>query len=180
MNFRYLLYFIFILFATACSKETTELPPATQTGANTFGCKVDGVFWVPSGFGIIPTAPILEARMLPDNSLIITARNFSKSPTETEFEIRVKNVTSTGDYLLNTNTSHPNTGVSYAYYVHRRFNPLNEWITSSLYTGKVTITKVETGANAFVSGTFEFNAISIYNGTSVAQITEGRFDVKLP
>ena len=163
----------------SCVKEITELPPATQTGANTFGCKVDGAFWVPSGFGIIPTASKLEARMLPDNTLIINARNFSKSPTETEFEIQIRNVTAPGEYLLNRNTGYPPTGVNYAYYVRRKFNPLNEWITNTRNTGKVIITKAESGSNEIVSGTFEFNAISIYDSINVVHITEGRFDVRL-
>ena len=96
------------------------------------------------------------------------------------FEIRVKNVTTTGDYLLNTNTTHPGLDASYAFYVRRRFNPTDEWITSAQYTGKVTITKIETGTNAIASGLFEFDAIGIINSGHVIHITEGRFDVKLP
>ncbi|MBK8748949.1 MAG: hypothetical protein IPM04_14255 [Saprospiraceae bacterium] len=42
--------FALFLFV-ACKKEVEELPPATQTGANTFGAKVDGQFWVAKGFG---------------------------------------------------------------------------------------------------------------------------------
>ena len=180
MRFIFFQTLIIFLLLCSCSKEVKELPPASQSGANTFGCKVDGAYWVPSGFGIIPTAPKLEARMLPDYTLIINARNFSRSPTETEFEIRVKNVTTTGDYLLNTNTTHPGLDASYAFYVRRRFNPTDEWITNAQYTGKVTITKIETGTNAIASGLFEFDAIGIINPGHVIHITEGRFDVKLP
>lgn len=161
----------------SCKKETSELPPATQIGANTFGCRVDGEFWVPSGFGIVPTAPILEARFVADD-LYINARNFSTSPTETEFEIFIKGVTATGDYLLNTTTGYPGGSVSYGYYVHRRFTPDNEWITSAQYTGTVTITKIDT-ITRFVSGTFGFNAINLYNTSQLLAVTEGRFDVRL-
>lgn len=37
----------FILMAPACSKDddSNTLPPATQTGANTFGCKINGVVY---------------------------------------------------------------------------------------------------------------------------------------
>ena len=169
-----------VVLLSSCTKEVTELPPATQTGANTFGCKVDGSFWVPSGFSIFPTAPILEARMLPDRTLIINARNFSKSPTETEFEMVIKNVLAPGDYFLNTNVIYPGLSASYAYYVRRKFNPLNEWITTAQVTGRVTITKIETGASAFASGIFEFDAASITNTGPVIRVTEGRFDVRLP
>ena len=66
-----------ILIATlaSCKKEVMELPPATQTGANTFGAKVNGSLWVPQGFGSLPANDILEARM-GGNDLIINAQNF--------------------------------------------------------------------------------------------------------
>ena len=41
-----------LLMAAGCKKETTlenelaKLPPATQTGANTFGCLLNGKAWV--------------------------------------------------------------------------------------------------------------------------------------
>ena len=91
----------------ACNKEVEELPPATQTGANTFGAKVDGKFWVPKGFGPFPANDILEARMTGTTHLLINARNFSSSPTETEFEILVSGITGLGTYQLNTTVSPP-------------------------------------------------------------------------
>ena len=161
----------------SCKKEVTELPAATQTGANTFGCKLNGDFWVPAGFGIVPTAPTLEARF-GSTDLYINARNFSSSPTESEFEIFIKDATHTGSYTLNTGAGYPTTFTSnYAYYVHRRINPDNEWITASPYTGSVTITKIDS-INHFVSGTFQFQAINIYNSPQPINVTEGRFDVR--
>ena len=32
---------------TSCKKEVDELPEPTQTGANIFGAKLNGEFWVP-------------------------------------------------------------------------------------------------------------------------------------
>lgn len=170
-----------LLFCTAfcfsCSKTVTELPPATQTGANTFGASVDGKLWVPEGFGIAPTAPILEARFFPDSSFIMNARNFSLEPTETEFEIFIRNMSTTGTYSLNTITAnYPSQSASYAYYVKRKFTPLNEWITNDQYTGTVTITKND---NHIVSGTFQFQAINMYNNPQPITVTDGRFDVRV-
>src|SRR4026209_1975592 len=89
--------FFVVISATlfSCKKEVSELPPATQSGANTFGLKLDGALWVPAGFGIVPTAPKLEARIT-GADLTINARNFSASPTESEFEIFIKGLTETG------------------------------------------------------------------------------------
>ncbi len=161
----------------ACNKEVEELPPATQTGANTFGAKVDGKFWVPKGFGPFPANDILEARMTGTTHLLINARNFSSSPTETEFEILVSGITGLGTYQLNTTVSPP-ASTGYGYYVKRNLTPLNEWITSSSYTGSVTLTRLDTVAKV-VSGTFQFNALNMYNSPQPISVTEGRFDLRL-
>jgi hypothetical protein len=173
-----LFVFLISLSLSSCKKEVSELPAATQSGAHTFGLKLDGKFWVPAGFGIIPTAAQLEARLV-GSDLIINARNFSSSPTETEFEIFVKEVLDhgTGVYTLSTGAAHPDYNHSYAYYVHRKITPDNEWVTTAPYTGTVTITKIDS-VNHFVSGTFEFQAINLYNAPQPVVVTEGRFDVK--
>ena len=162
----------------SCKKEVSELPPATQSGANTFGCKIDGQFWVPSGFGIVPTAPKLEASIA-GTDLYLNARNFSTSPTESEFELFVKDIMEqgAGTYTLSSGPVYPDYTASYAYYVHRKYTPDNEWVTTSPYTGTVTITKIDS-VNHFVSGTFQFQAINMYNDPKPISVTEGRFDVK--
>ena len=44
--------FSLLLSASRCKKDRFELPPETTTGANTFGCKVNGKVFVPrSGNG---------------------------------------------------------------------------------------------------------------------------------
>jgi hypothetical protein len=172
-----LIAFSISFLLVSCKKEITELPPATQTGANTFGAKVDGSFFTPQGFGPFPANDILEARFLPNRDLYINARNFASSPNEKEFELFIKGATTIGTYQLNTTTNYPTTAVSYGYYVKRNITPQNEWITSAAYSGSVTITKIDS-VNHFVSGTFQFNAINLYNAPQPMSVTEGRFDVK--
>ena len=168
---------LLLCFLIACKKEVTELPAATQTGAHTFGAKVDGNFWVPQGFGPIPASDILEARMTGTTHLMINARNFASSPNETEFEILVADITGPGTYLLNNTVSRPSS-LSYGYYVKRNLTPQNEWLTSSTSTGSVTITKLDI-VNKIVSGSFQFSALNIYNTPQPLSVTEGRFDIKL-
>lgn len=165
-----------VLALASCKKEIKELPPATQTGANTFGLKINGEMWVPKGFVGLPDNDLLKARLLGD-VLIVTAQNFSSSPTETEFELRLFGVTGPGTYQLNTNATYPGGPTSYGYHVKRRVNPLDEWITSTTQTGSVVITKLDT-ANHIVSGTFQFNAQNIMNAAQTIAVTEGRFDIK--
>jgi hypothetical protein len=167
------------VFFTSCKKEVDALPEATQTGANTFGARLDGDFWIPQKFGIAPTAPLLEARYTGTNGIFINARNFSSSPTETEFEIYLKNITGTGVFQLNQQTNkYPQESASYGYFIKRKFMPLNEWITGPQHTGTVNVTKFDT-QNHIISGTFSFNAGSVDNTAAAISVTEGRFDVKI-
>lgn len=170
--------FFALIILQGCKKSINELPEATQTGANTFGLKLDGQYWVPQQFGITTTGTILEARITGLGDFVLNARNFASEPKESEFNILIRNMNATGTYQLNANTDiYPNQSGSYAYYVKRKINPLNEWITSSKYTGTVTITKRDT-INHIVSGTFEFTAGSIDSSAAPITVTEGRFDVK--
>ncbi|MFN2458302.1 MAG: DUF6252 family protein [Chitinophagaceae bacterium] len=173
------LLLIALAIFTGCKKEVSELPASTQTGANTFGAKVNGQFWVPQGFGVVPTSSILEARYGGGNSVFINARNFSSSPTETEFELYLQNVTGPGTYLLNQPTGkYPSHSGSYGYYVERKFTPKNEWITNSQYTGKIEVSRYDV-TNNIISGTFEFQAINLSNSPQPITVTEGRFDVTI-
>lgn len=176
-NIFLLSYSLLILFS-ACKKEVTELAPETQTGANTFGAKINGEFWAPQGFGPFPANDILEARLMPDKDLYINARNFASSPNESEFQIFLKNVTTTGTYLLNTTVTFPSSSANYVYFVKRNLTPKNEWLTSASHTGAVTITRIDTMA-LIVSGTFQFSALNISNTPEPITITEGRFDIKM-
>lgn len=165
-----------VLFAS-CKKDITELPDPTQNGSNTFGAKVNGQLWAPQGFGPIPASNLLEARFI-GNDLIIKANNFASSPNETGFEIRVIGVTGAGTYSLNSNIVHPSFAASYAYYVKRNLTPLNEWVTSAASTGTITFSRVDRSAGV-VSGTFQFDALNLYNTPEPLAVTEGRFDIKL-
>lgn len=167
------LSFILLL---SCNKEIKELPEPTQTGAGTFGLKLNGTLWAPQGFAGIPDEDLLKARLLGD-VLIITAQNFASSPTETQFDLHIKGITGTGTYSLNTNTGYPNDFTTYAYHVKRRLTPLDEWITSAAQTGTIIITRFDTGAR-IISGTFEFNAENMSDPSRTISVTEGRFDVK--
>jgi hypothetical protein len=175
-NLIYLL--VFSLGFISCKKNSIdELPPATQTGANTFGASVNGKLWGPSSSPIGGAAK-LEARYVL-NDLIINARNLGSTPTESEFEIYIKDLNGPGVYPLNQNTlPYPYHTASYGYYVSRRFNPINEWITSSQFTGVVNIT-LDDSVNHIISGTFQFDALNMYSSPDTLRVRDGRFDIKV-
>lgn len=163
---------------SSCKKEIRNLPELTQSGAGTFGAKVNGDNWGPLKAGILPTAPILEARFGADNSVFINARNFSRTPIETEMEIYLKNIKGTGTYELNQNTgAYPSNSASYAYFLKRNVHLEDEWITSSAATGQVVVIRYD-ASSRIISGTFQFTANARY-GSAPLTVTEGRFDVKL-
>ena len=165
-----------ILILFSCKKDVTELPSATQSGANIFGAKVNGEFWVPQGFGPFPANDKLTSQLFPNGDLRIIAKNIASSPNESEFDMFVTGVTGTGIYLLNNDVSYPSLIKGYGYFVRRKLTPTNEWITSSTNTGTVTITRFDP-ANHIVSGTFQFNAGSLYTPGNILSVTEGRFDL---
>jgi hypothetical protein len=163
----------------SCSKKTTELPAATETGENNFGASVNGTLWAPRKPGILPHAPLVEASFAGGDDYIIHARDLGNSPNETEFEIYLKDVTKTGTYTLNTNTPKmPAQTGAYAYYVVRNITPKYEYITSSTTPGIVNITKVDK-ANHILAGTFSFAAKEIDGKTEPINVTDGRFDVTI-
>lgn len=168
---------LILAFAASCKKEVNELPPATQTGANTFGARVNNDLWVPQGFGPFPADNLLTV-VKAGNDIKIRAQNLSRSPNETEFDILIKGVTQTGTYFLNTDVTHPSSSASYAYFVKRNLTPQNEWITSSAYSGTVIITRIDT-VNHVVSGTFQLNMLNTYNSPEPLTVTDGRFDLTI-
>jgi hypothetical protein len=174
-----LLYILLLLpVLIACKKNIVEeLPPATQTGANTFGASVNGKLWVPSS-APIPGAAKLEARYI-TAGLIINARNLASTPTESEFEIFIKDLNGPGVYPLNQDAAvYPNHGPSYGYYISRTFTPVNQWLTSSQFTGVVTIT-LDDRVNHIISGTFHFDALNLFGTPDTLRVRDGRFDIKI-
>ena len=169
---------LFLCLLYSCKKDVAELPADTETGANTFGAKINGELWVPQGLGTIPANNLLESQLFPNGDLRIRARNFASSPNETEFDMFITGIIAPGTYLLNKNVSYPALSASFGYYVKRKLTPIDEWITSSTISGSVTITKLDV-VNHIVSGTFQFNAASIYTPSQVLSVTDGRFDLKV-
>ncbi len=140
--------------------ELEKLPPATQEGKNTFGCLVDGKAWVievsthaPSYYqvGVLSITAFLNNNYFDQGiSIIILEANL----TETE-------------YIL---TEYPQ-----IFGRLRDYNSNCEYLTSTLYTGRLIITHFDQ-TNFIISGTFEFEGYSA-NCSKVIKITNGRFDL---
>lgn len=172
----------FLLFTNIkCKKDNVKpidkLPAATQIGANTFGCLVDGKAFLPSvGLGITSTLSsiydystgylYIYANKTDNKDFMATVKLQSigiflqenKTYPLTEYNVNTK---ASGDYEL---------------YYYNQGPPAISYRTDNQSSGSITITKLDL-VKRIISGTFAFDA---KNGSGeIIHITDGRFDVTL-
>lgn len=146
-----------------------QLPPATQTGAGTFGCLVNGRVYTPQGnVGKTNFAVLYEPGPNGDNLNIITYRidggyqgiNLYCGLITTQKRVFVIGLPM---------------GEGQASY----FGPTGDYIDSSslIYRrGQIAITRLDEQAG-ILAGTFEFTSVNTKGDT--LKVTQGRFDSKL-
>lgn len=166
------------LLAGGCRKEAADpLPKATQTGANTFGCRLNGEPWLPNGYHrmsgeVVKVSASYETTGACAGCFCVGA--FRRERVYDDIELVVNKLDHVGTYPLNT-TNH----WSQPWIAGGRYRPLQpsstDYLTDSLRTGTLTITRLDTVAR-IISGTFTFSAHQT-GGTQVASVTDGRFDV---
>ena len=185
-------FFIILLACPfyGCKKHTSEpsnpvdqLPPATQTGANTFGCLVNGqvvVIHKPFGDVTIDYGSQYQLKYPTVNGYV-----FGVSGTDKIDGCQLKTVGLQLDSTqLQEGQTYPlNTGrVMYGKvgYVNTANgcppSPFLMYTTTPNVSGQLTITHFDQH-NQIVSGTFYFDAIEITKGDTV-HVTNGRFDMK--
>ena len=179
---RGLLLLLLMLAASlwACHKEDpikpapppdyTVLPPATQEGKNTFGCKVNGQVWVPRvPLGTVTAYDkyaLFHEKNDRGSGIIIcnlidgsSDEHFTLAFTPSFFQVRTyKTLSDTALFRFNPDFTR----------LSENFDHL-EGDTSNY----LTITKIDTARN-FISGVFQ---CSVYNKNKKIKITEGRFDM---
>ncbi len=163
--------------ALQCNKDKnnppTTLPPITQEGKNTFGCKIDGEIWVPyykcGGTGntcgelFVDVYPaIIQQKILIEINMSFTKKNQDNSSTG--FQINTKQnfkLFTTGNKIDSLNIEFSTSGFKF----YRNSNN----------NGFFQITKLDT-LNNIISGLFE---TTLYvSATDSVKITEGRFDLR--
>ena len=160
------------------------MPAATQTGANTAGCVVDGLPWVASsnipkiGPGNIP------AVMASWNNFSVGRPNhlslrFLKAIADeaqvhdqTRINLELPGITRPGTFVLDQTAVYPYP--AYARFTFSKPNPDQELLTGPGSPGRVVVTRFDT-LSRVASGTFEFTAREGAGGTTV-RVAEGRFD----
>ena len=180
---RKLLLYLALPLLTQCSKckqddpaPLDQLPPATQTGANTFGCLVNGQVYLPGGGsnGTPNYAVIYDSGFRGGSLQVLTYRYVgSGSNTQQNVSVIGDSISRVGSYSLTS------TGGRAAIFLDRnRPSPCDQFAGgSTIYTkGNLTITRLDLQAG-IVSGTFSFTLYKA--GCDTVKVTQGRFDKKL-
>jgi len=170
---------LFTLTAVRCKKSSSpqaeQLPPITTTGANTFGCLVNGNVWLPynSSDGgvdaIVCYAYLTHNFSYPDIDIYTSNR---KNGALDDFEMRFRGIRDTGTYKL----SNPfDSSLSFAYTADTLgfgpYPPLDS-------TVRVKILRCDT-IQKIISGTFSFTGFNAQFNKTI-YITDGRFDLHYP
>jgi len=156
-----------IALLAACKKEQA-LPRATQHGANTFGCYVNGKLLLPKNrLNLGGSTPALYGGYTSGaNTLTLNAQNSIEEPYRV-IHIILNNPIGVGEYLM----SDPN---NICLYEERP--PDKRFSTAITGNGKVVITR-DDRVNFILSGTFEFTAANTANSNEKVTVTSGRFDI---
>ena len=151
---------------TPAPTQVSQLPAATQTGANTFGCLLDGEVFIP---GITNNSYNCFYQKV-DNEyyFLVTANNTKNNNLRGIFVGTEKKTISEGQTL---NLFERVDGNAWGTY----FLNSEPFITNTTNTGELKITKLDF-PNNIVSGTFWFDVKD--NQNIIHRITDGRFDMK--
>ena len=166
-----------LLGLSQCKKKSDpdpvdQLPPATQTGANTLGCLVNGQVWTPQGNDGYSNYSVSYDQN-PYGVLDLTAYRYQQTPTNNYQYIVIfaSGLRSPRSYDLRNSI---NTRVSLNDRVTGCY--LSSRDTLTYHKGTLTITRLDTQAG-IISGTFAFTLYKA--GCDSVRVTEGRFDRKL-
>ncbi|MBH8570915.1 hypothetical protein KB206_18635 [Microvirga sp. STS02] len=180
--FRNLPLYLSLLLLMQCSKckqddppPVNQLPPATQTGANTFDCLLNGQPYTPKGNNGTPNyAVIYDPGFQGGNLQVLTYRYLgSGSNTLQSLSIIGDSISRVGTYRLTA------TGGRKAFFLDEtRSFPCNQFAGGKgVYTnGTLTITRLDR-QTGILSGTFEFTLAQ--PGCDTVKVTQGRFNKKL-
>ena len=175
---RIYLFFLCISF-NSCKKDKTEpteiskLPAATQTGANTFGCLVNGTVFKNVGFdGSNSNFRLLVDPTFQNGSFQIRVYSFENSKYQ-RININSNDISNIGVFNVIGNN-----GPLFIDYNNENGTCNFNQSANCYLKGNLNITKYDI-SNGIFSGTFQFNIKDPNFNCDTIRITEGRFDKKL-
>lgn len=170
-----LLITLSLLSTTSCNNDDDQpqnpidqLPLATQTGENTFGCLLDGEVFIPGG----GTNPLDSVYQFVNGGYYFSVQGNKRNSENNLLTISIG--------VLNIELIQ---GTTYQLLENEDGNATASFLISTLsnYTsinnsGELTITKLDT-ENQIISGVFWFDVIHPVT-VEIAEIREGRFDME--
>ena len=169
------------LLLGGCGKDdpTDGLPPATQVGANTGGCLLDGSRFVAKGTaGSLLSNPIAALSGGFQNNDKYSVMLRGETPRGIAYVGLFVRAQAVGTYPLNQKTSIAGGTQNSLDCGWVSFSDSNElYLTDPRHTGRLTITLANQNAG-ISAGTFEFTAVSDQDSTKTIAVTHGRFDLK--
>jgi hypothetical protein len=175
----YIKIMIIAIFFMSCNNDDNkpsnpvdQLPPATQTGAQTIGCLVNGVPFTDSGV-------MNNFYQLIDGEYYLVI-NWSKDTYQgyKDGQLALNRIEIQGGqtYVLDKSSfidgDYTGAGATFTSNLSEFFG---QYETNENFMGKIHFTRFDT-ENFIMSGTFEFQAKEIQSGKTI-NITDGRFDL---
>ena len=178
---QYLLPALALALLTQCRKSTPDpakpedqLPPATQTGANTFGCLVNSQAYLPAGrVGLGSNYSVSYDPTFNGGSLAVRTYNITKQRSR-YLVLGGSGISKIGIYSFGSVQD-----IGAFYTDDGRSAPCDDYdsnSTNAFSKGTLTITRLDLQAG-IVAGTFSF--LLAKPGCDTLRITQGRFDYKL-
>lgn len=184
--FSFAFLFLFTISATTCKKQNTlemelaKLPPATQTGQNTFGCLVNGKAWIAQNADCFPYCdPSFKMNIGYEFGGYLAIDAFwknSKNNFDQRIDIMVDSLNYQYKKIIDWRKEH--SGVYFLdYHSNNPCRKLDRFNDPTIqYSGAVYVSRYDL-QSGIISGTFEF---TLYKpGCDTLKVTHGRFDKKL-
>ena len=145
-----------------------ELPAATQTGAQTLGCLINGEPFIPSNFG--NSAPNAFYQFV-DGAYTLSI-SASSGGGDSLTSIRIQSIDN--PILIESGNAYPLLNCDIPNYCGEYFSFADELIanSNSNFPGELIITRFD---ESIISGTFGFTVLD--NDGNEITITDGRFDL---
>jgi hypothetical protein len=167
-----------LLGLSQCKKEDlspeSQLPPVTQSGANTFGCLLNGGVWTPQGFDGLDNFSVVYDRSYHQGNLNVGAYRYENGAKHRQtLVVFSDSIQGPGRYKLRTVGLH---GAGFS------DDMINCTYSSakSYCTGELVVTRLDRGPGGIIAGTFEFiMAPSTWGSCDTIRVTKGRFDYKM-
>ncbi|WP_419802359.1 hypothetical protein [Mucilaginibacter sp.] len=156
------LFLFFLPLLVSCNKESLTKP--TQTGANTFSCKINGKVYVAKNDLFAPG--------------LIGGLRGGGATNSYHFECEaVMYIGNKSDYTIDLTVSPPISEGAFNITYGKLISNTGNGFRYSANGGSINFNHIDY-LSQIISGTFSFTAVNSENSADVIAVTDGRFDMK--